>query len=380
MSHQQQPQKPALCAYLWAVHPSASLLLTLCEPVSSSSTFQQRHYRSRQLVLSGQLCPFISLPGTAVIKQNEETGSNSEAENHSSVSFASFRSFLLPASVSATSSSLFFHPSLLSVSIYTLLGLILTHLSGDDGAEASVKVYCWGSSILHSLLLHVCVCALRWISGYQQGDLKGSLRESPKKWRFICCHLRKITVVLIWKQQKLGFYIGKIGNCWSWLKGELVTVEERLWLKKTMVTGGRRRKSHPGVWCRNKLSFLPQLPFNFLHNMKMLSCCSDVICKDRTVSKIGRQLSIICENLTISPQPAVHCGLNWLSDFSWSLHTLRFVPWHISSHIRGEMWCKECLHCALCSLLFSKTTFGRRATQSKSWDLQKALARLQSEP
>lgn len=45
-----------------------------------TNIFQQRHYRGRQLVLSGQLCPFISLPATAVIKQNEETGSNNEAK------------------------------------------------------------------------------------------------------------------------------------------------------------------------------------------------------------------------------------------------------------------------------------------------------------
>lgn len=48
--------------------------------VSSSGIFQQRLYGGRQPVLSGQLRPFISLPGAAVIKRNEETGSNSEAK------------------------------------------------------------------------------------------------------------------------------------------------------------------------------------------------------------------------------------------------------------------------------------------------------------
>lgn len=75
-----------------------------------TNIFQQRHYRGRQLVLSGQLCPFISLPGTAVIKQNEETGSNNEAKNHSSVSFTSLCSFTLPVSVSVASSPLLLPP------------------------------------------------------------------------------------------------------------------------------------------------------------------------------------------------------------------------------------------------------------------------------
>lgn len=77
--------------------------------VSLCRILLQRHYRGRQLVLSGQLRPFISLPGTAVIKQNKETGSNSRVKerkkNHSSVRLAFFSwLFPLPVSVAAASS------------------------------------------------------------------------------------------------------------------------------------------------------------------------------------------------------------------------------------------------------------------------------------
>lgn len=66
--------------------------------VSLFSILLQRHYRGRQLVLSGQLRPFISLPGTAVIKQNKETGSNSRVkEKKITLPFGwlSFRGFFL---------------------------------------------------------------------------------------------------------------------------------------------------------------------------------------------------------------------------------------------------------------------------------------------
>lgn len=95
---------------------------SLTEPVSSSTIFLWRRYRGRQLVLSGQLRPFISLPGTAVIKRNEETGSNREAKTHSSVCFASLRCFPLPVSASAASSPCTsIPPSCLCTYICTLL-------------------------------------------------------------------------------------------------------------------------------------------------------------------------------------------------------------------------------------------------------------------
>lgn len=129
--------------------PALSSHCAPSEPVSSSRIFQQRHYGGRQLVLSGQLCPFISLPGTAVIKRNEETGSNSEARNHSSVSFTSFSAAsLLPDSVSVTSpppslftsiSSLLSLSLSLSLYLYTLLLSLtnapLARLSGDNRAR-----------------------------------------------------------------------------------------------------------------------------------------------------------------------------------------------------------------------------------------------------
>lgn len=108
------------------------------KPVSSSSTFQQRHYRSRQLVLSGQLCPFISLAGTAVIKRNEETGSNSEAKNHSSVSFTSFCSFPLPVCLCYF---LALHPSLLPLAIYTHLSLTMLPLLFSPETEEQRHLY-----------------------------------------------------------------------------------------------------------------------------------------------------------------------------------------------------------------------------------------------
>lgn len=115
---------------LFTPPPALSAHCAASEPVSSSRIFQQRHYGGRQLVLSGQLCPFISLPGTAVIKRNEETGSNSEARNHSSVSFTSFSaSSLLPDSVSVTS------PPSLFTSISSLLSLSLSlsiHTSSES--------------------------------------------------------------------------------------------------------------------------------------------------------------------------------------------------------------------------------------------------------
>lgn len=85
-----------------------------------TNIFQQRHYRGRQLVLSGQLCPFISLLGTAVIKRNEETGSNNAAKNHSSISFTSFLQLFSACFCFCYFHSLYFHPpAYVSLYIYT---------------------------------------------------------------------------------------------------------------------------------------------------------------------------------------------------------------------------------------------------------------------
>lgn len=64
-------------------------------------------YRSRQLVLSGQLRPFICLPGAAVIKQNEETGSNNEAKKW----FFRWVPFFMPPLCLSSILLLHFHPS-----------------------------------------------------------------------------------------------------------------------------------------------------------------------------------------------------------------------------------------------------------------------------
>lgn len=66
-----------------------------------SNIFQLRHYRGRQPVLSGQLCPFRSLLGTAVIKRNQETGSNIAVKKKSLLPFHSpCFSLLLPCCTS----------------------------------------------------------------------------------------------------------------------------------------------------------------------------------------------------------------------------------------------------------------------------------------
>lgn len=91
--------------YLWASLLASHTLEHCVSPFYCGAYFCGE-YGGRQLVLSGQLCPFISLPGTAVIKQNKETGSNSRVKEKKSLfRFVHFLFAAFPPPVSGSAAS-----------------------------------------------------------------------------------------------------------------------------------------------------------------------------------------------------------------------------------------------------------------------------------
>lgn len=153
--------------------------------VSLWSILLQRHYRGRQLVLSGQLRPFISLPGTAVIKQNKETGSNSRVkEKKITLPFGwlSFRGF----------SSACFSPC-----------CFLWRTRGGR----SVKVYCWGSYILQVML------SMREKDRGRERKRERERERVSRQTRFIYCQDNRVSASPV-----SSFKIAEIDFSWgTWL-------------------------------------------------------------------------------------------------------------------------------------------------------------------